>query len=117
MTAARRALLGVLSLVALVLLVASPAARGGSLQSGAHRYHGRFVSAAEAGDTAATTVGREVTTYYPPNRGFLGNPVKQTLETGTRIDRYGGERVASSHLPRAPRLRCVRCPREPSPHR
>ena len=50
-----------------------------------------FVTAAEAGDAAATTAGKEFTTYYPPNRGFLGASSKQTLEAGTRIDRYGGE--------------------------
>jgi hypothetical protein len=29
---------------------------------------------------------------YPPNRGFLGEPVTETLRPGTRIDRFGGER-------------------------
>jgi hypothetical protein len=47
--------------------------------------------AAEVGGDAATTAGRDVTTYYPPNRGFLGASARQTLEAGTRIDRYGGE--------------------------
>jgi RHS repeat-associated protein len=27
---------------------------------------------------------------WPPNRGFLGEPVDTTLEAGTRVDRYGG---------------------------
>jgi hypothetical protein len=27
---------------------------------------------------------------WPPNRGFLGEPVDTTLEQGTRVDRYGG---------------------------
>jgi hypothetical protein len=47
--------------------------------------------AAETADAAATSVGKEVTTYYPTNRGFFGASTKQTLATGTRIDRYGGE--------------------------
>jgi hypothetical protein len=47
--------------------------------------------AAKGADAAATTAGKELTTYYPPNRGFLGHPSKQTLEAGTRIDRYGRE--------------------------
>lgn len=45
-------------------------------------------NAAEVGATAA---GNEITTYYPPNDGFFGEPTSQTLEAGTRIDRYGGE--------------------------
>ena len=30
-------------------------------------------------------------TSWPPNRGFASAPVKQTLKSGTRIDRYGYE--------------------------
>jgi hypothetical protein len=33
---------------------------------------------------------RELITYYPPNRGFLRDPVPETLTPGTRISRYGG---------------------------
>ena len=33
--------------------------------------------------------GRRLTTYWPPNRGFSGTPVRETLKPGTRIDRYG----------------------------
>ncbi len=39
---------------------------------------------------------------WPPNRGFLGEPVKITLQPGTRVDRYGSERgtfVASEGTP------------------
>ncbi len=39
----------------------------------------------------ARTAGQKLTTYYPPNRGFLGGSSRQTLEAGTRIDRYGRE--------------------------
>jgi len=28
-------------------------------------------------------------TYYPPNSGFLKDPIKTTLNPGTKIDRYG----------------------------
>ena len=34
----------------------------------------------------------ELTTFYPPNRGFKDGPSTQTLEPGTRIDRYGSEK-------------------------
>jgi RHS repeat-associated protein len=33
----------------------------------------------------------EIVTNWPLNRGFLGTPIKDTLEAGTLIDRYGGE--------------------------
>ena len=49
---------------------------------------------AEAAKAAANTAGtasRGLTTFYPPNRGFLGNSSRQTLEAGTQIDRYGRE--------------------------
>lgn len=46
---ARRALLGVLSLVALLLVVAPPAGRDGSPQARPYGYDGHFVSAAEDG--------------------------------------------------------------------
>jgi len=44
-----------------------------------------------APEDAGTAAGREITTYYPPNRGFFDEPTSQVLRTGTRIDRYGGE--------------------------
>lgn len=34
--------------------------------------------------------GGELVPYYPPNRGFAGQPVRTTLQPGTVIDRYGG---------------------------
>jgi RHS repeat-associated protein len=43
-----------------------------------------------AEDTGAAA-GREIMTYYPPDRGFFDEPTGQVLETGTRIDRYGRE--------------------------
>ena len=51
--------------------------------------HGDELAGAAA--NTARTAGRELTTYYPPNRGFLGSSSRQTLEAGTRIDRYGRE--------------------------
>jgi RHS repeat-associated protein len=42
-------------------------------------------------EDAGTAVGKEITTYYPPDRGFFDEPTSQVLDTGTRIDRYGGE--------------------------
>ncbi len=47
--------------------------------------------AARAAEDAGTAAGKEITTYYPPNRGFFDNPTSQVLKTGTQIDRYGGE--------------------------
>ncbi len=44
-----------------------------------------------AAEDAGTAAGREITTYYPPNRGFFGESTSQVLRAGTRIDRYGGE--------------------------
>ena len=33
---------------------------------------------------------KAIQSYYPPNRGFLGRPITETLKPGTMIDRYGG---------------------------
>jgi hypothetical protein len=44
-----------------------------------------------AAEDAGAAAGKEITTYYPPNRGFFDEPTSQVLETGTRIDRYGRE--------------------------
>ena len=33
---------------------------------------------------------RALVPYYPPNRGFTGQPTNTTLQPGTVIDRYGG---------------------------
>jgi hypothetical protein len=46
---------------------------------------------AHAAEDAGTAAGKEITTYYPPDRGFFDEPTSQVLDTGTRIDRYGGE--------------------------
>ncbi len=35
--------------------------------------------------------GRRLVTYYPANRGFVGDPVDETLLPGTIIDRFGFE--------------------------
>jgi Na+-transporting methylmalonyl-CoA/oxaloacetate decarboxylase gamma subunit len=72
--------------------VATAAVSGGSraVRENSADFRG-FGVAAETADAAATSVGKEVTTYYPTNRGFFGASTKQTLATGTRIDRYGGE--------------------------
>jgi hypothetical protein len=44
------------------------------------------------GRTAAeTATTKALRTYFPPNRGFPGKPVRQTLSPGTRLDRYGFE--------------------------
>ena len=50
------------------------------------------LSAAEDAGAAGTssTVGKAIERWsWPPNRGFLGDPVQETLKVGTRIDRYG----------------------------
>ena len=36
------------------------------------------------------TSSRELVPYYPPNRGFLLDPVSTTLKPGARLSRYGG---------------------------
>jgi RHS repeat-associated protein len=46
---------------------------------------------AEGASGGGTTVGSALRTYYPPNRGFFGTAIKQTLKPGTRIDRFGHE--------------------------
>ncbi|BCG79516.1 TNT domain-containing protein [Mesorhizobium sp. 113-3-3] len=45
--------------------------------------------AADAGVKSET--GTSLYSYYPPNDGFLGPVVEETLPVGTRIDRYGTE--------------------------
>ncbi|WP_137934360.1 TNT domain-containing protein [Mesorhizobium comanense] len=45
--------------------------------------------AADAG--AKSETGTSLYSYYPPNDGFLGPVVEETLPVGTRIDRYGTE--------------------------
>lgn len=51
-------------------------------------------AAAEAGVTpgaqcTASTPSTALAPYYPYYNGFLGNPVSETLQPGTLIDRYG----------------------------
>jgi hypothetical protein len=41
----------------------------------------------KAGASAETA--KDLVSYYPPNRGFLGEPGKASLIPGTKIDRYG----------------------------
>jgi hypothetical protein len=43
-----------------------------------------------AAEEAASAGSTDVTTYYPPNNGFLGQPEQKFLQVGERIDRYGG---------------------------
>ncbi|MBX3440755.1 MAG: glycohydrolase toxin TNT-related protein [Planctomyces sp.] len=40
-------------------------------------------------DPPYKTAGQRLTSYYPPNRGFSGAPVAETLQPGTLIDRFG----------------------------
>jgi RHS repeat-associated protein len=48
----------------------------------------RLGLAPEEGESSA--VGNALERWsWPPNRGFLGDPVQTTLKVGTRIDRYG----------------------------
>jgi len=35
------------------------------------------------------SAAKEVASYYPPNRGFLGQSEKTVLQPGTKVDRYG----------------------------
>ena len=53
--------------------------------------------AGDTGDSGGSSEAASGTFDYPPNRGFLGDPVDKTLQPGTRIDRYGfeGGRFAS----------------------
>jgi hypothetical protein len=44
-----------------------------------------------AAEDVGTAAGKELTTYYPPDRGFFGDSGTQVLKAGTRIDRYGRE--------------------------
>jgi hypothetical protein len=62
-----------------------------SLLLGAGAGTGAGDAAGEAAEDAGTSVGRELTTYYPPNRGFFGESTSQVLRAGTRVDRYGRE--------------------------
>jgi len=55
---------------------------------GASRWFGES-SAAKTFDTIPE--GRRLAPYYPRSRGFLGDAVNETLQAGTRIDRYGFE--------------------------
>ncbi|WP_443751362.1 glycohydrolase toxin TNT-related protein [Asticcacaulis solisilvae] len=49
------------------------------------------VAAAESAEVnAAKSVAPPNEIVWPPNRGFLGDPVPQTLDVGYRFDRYGG---------------------------
>jgi RHS repeat-associated protein len=50
-------------------------------------------SAAPARQSAA------ITGYYPPNNGFLGEPVRTTLQPGTMIDRVGGSGISRFFSP------------------
>jgi hypothetical protein len=43
-------------------------------------------------DTIGPGYRLQTQTYYPPNRGFLGDPTRQTLVPGSVVDRYGGDR-------------------------
>ncbi len=45
------------------------------------------------GGAVADTIpaGQRIQPFYPPNQGFLGNPVTETLQPGVRIDRFGFE--------------------------
>ena len=39
---------------------------------------------------AGTSIGASSKIVYPENRGFFGESITKTLETGTMVDRYGG---------------------------
>jgi hypothetical protein len=45
-----------------------------------------------AGALDTIPAGQRIITYYPPNRGFAGTPVTETLQPGMVIDRFGLER-------------------------
>jgi hypothetical protein len=53
---------------------------------------GQSVSAPRAAGSLDTIAeGYRLQPYYPPNRGFLGDPTRQTLVPGSVVDRYGNE--------------------------
>jgi hypothetical protein len=77
---------------------ATQMASGGTLRTVAGGAAAATGGGTGAANTAAT-VGRELTTYYPPNRGFLRSSSGETLEAGTRIDRYAGTFVSPAGTP------------------
>jgi Tuberculosis necrotizing toxin len=59
----------------------------------------RYATGSSVAAETGTGAGTDIVPYepYPSNGGFLGQPVEDTLETGTRISRFGeaGGRYAS----------------------
>lgn len=60
------------------------------------RRRGLLLNCVRSADTSVRfdtiPAGQRLQTYYPPNRGFFSEPVKQTLQPGTIVDRYGLDR-------------------------
>jgi hypothetical protein len=51
------------------------------------------------GISAAKSTSKALTTYFPPNNGFLGSTAKTTLKPGQTIDRFGGSDVSRFFSP------------------
>jgi len=48
---------------------------------------------------SAKSTSKELTTYFPPNNGFLGSTTKGALQSGQIIDRYGGSDISRFFSP------------------
>ncbi|WAR43785.1 TNT domain-containing protein [Methylomonas rapida] len=59
------------------------------------------VPAGGIGKSCPVTKGtsKELTTFFPPNNGFLGSTTKTTLQPGQTIDRFGGSDVSRFFSP------------------
>jgi RHS repeat-associated protein len=48
---------------------------------------------------ATKSTSKELTTFFPPNNGFIGSTTKTTLQPGQTIDRFGGSDVSRFFSP------------------
>jgi hypothetical protein len=49
----------------------------------------KYPSGGAQGTLDTIAEGQRLTTYYPPNSGFAGTQIEETLQPGTMIDRFG----------------------------
>ena len=54
---------------------------------------------ASGSPVATKSTSKELTTFFPPNNGFLGSTTKTTLKPGQTIDRFGGSDVSRFFSP------------------